>query len=246
MYIDVPNKFEHVTTSPQLAGLLDDDFNYLSNILANPHYIPRVVSDLGTTNELVITIDTNSQPLTYPLSLLVIPAHNNTGATTIEINGGGVVTIKRQTLGIVEDLLPDDIAQGIPVNIVLTSSSSAYLISPANRPQVYISDDIAPVVGAQIVITHGLGVIPHYWRIDLVCVIAQFGYNENDVCPDAVYSLNGAENAGIQCTSATTTTITFRIPNIWNGLRVLDPTDGTWHWTTLANWTMRFNIWRFR
>ncbi len=110
----VPNVFQN-TTGPDPLSNLDANFTALVNYANDPTNRSNTSADTGAANAYVLT---PSPPLTaYTAGQIVVflPAHANTGASTINISGKGVVALYKGNSAalVANDLLTTVEAVGI-------------------------------------------------------------------------------------------------------------------------------------
>ena len=91
--VSVPNSFTSVTSAS--GAQLDADFTALANAINDPNTYTNYLVDTGAANAYVVTFPAGSVPAAYAAGLQVEfkVTNTNTGSSTINVNGLGVVNI---------------------------------------------------------------------------------------------------------------------------------------------------------
>lgn len=195
-----------------------------------------VGEDAGVTNAMSISF---TPPFTAYLDGMVFwvkLAQTNTGATTLRVDGLAQIDVKK--LG-GTDLEAGDLKIGsvaafaffdnkfhLVSGITPESTAAADAISTGFSGIVrYDSPDTAvPADTANVVLTHGLGLVPNYLNVSLICAVAELGYAVGDIVSIDQFTDSGGLPAFSVTSNDTSITITTNSASIDSGdFGTIDP-----------------------
>ena len=162
----------------------------------------------GTANAQTVTTTTGTFTLTAGNIVDFVAGHTNTAATTLNVDGQGVVTIKKQGSSGLVDLASGDITtsqtyivvyDGVYFELQSAFNPAAYLqtanalseltsvaataraniAAMASTPLFTSAETTPPSSSSYVSIAHGLGVVPKLYKVVMRCKIADTPANYN-------------------------------------------------------------------
>jgi len=197
--------------------------------------------DSGAADAYILDIQANQQaPQTLfdGLEFNFIPANTNTGASTANPAGLGVLNIKIQ--GGVSDPVAGQIVSGKPETLIYRAAPSAHL---ELKGAPFISAEQTLTVAGALILAHGLPAPPSLIQLRLICKTAEGDYSIGD---EVVIGYNG-DIVGTGSRGASivpdATNINIRYGGAAGLWFIFDKTTGVAFIITDANWKLIVRGW---
>lgn len=110
--------------------------------------------------------------------------------------------------------------------------------------KMYESLEQTITAGGPLTLPHGLGKAPIWWRYELVCKVAEFGYSIGDrVCPtDLQYTQSAVTSSGVSIVPDPIN-LNLRFGTLNTTFMILHKTTGVANGITNSNWRLVVRAW---